>query len=167
MCLQNFEKQLLTSSCLSVCLSVRQSPWDKSAPTGWNCVIFVYFSKICQENTSFIKVWQEQRLLYNGDQYIFSIISWSVPLRMRNVSDKGRRENRKKHILCSITFFFRKSCRLWDHVEKYCSAGQATIWRMHISCCIPKNTHTHTLRICNVTALLLQQWLHERASIFR
>ena len=23
-------------------------------------------------------------------------------------------------------FFFRKSCRLWDNVEKYCTAGQAT-----------------------------------------
>jgi len=22
--------------------------------------------------------------------------------------------------------FFRKSCRLWDNVEKYCRAGQAT-----------------------------------------
>jgi len=32
----------------------------------------------------------------------------------------------KTHILCSITyFFFRKSCRLWENVEKYCTAGQA------------------------------------------
>jgi hypothetical protein len=29
------------------------------------------------------------------------------------------------HILCSKKFFFpRKSCRLWDNVEKYCTAGQ-------------------------------------------
>jgi len=35
---------------------------------------------------------------------------------MRNVSDKICR---KKHILCSITFF-RKSCRLWDNVGKKC-----------------------------------------------
>jgi len=25
----------------------------------------------------------------------------------------------KTHILYSITFFFQKSCRLWDDVEKY------------------------------------------------
>ena len=31
----------------------------------------------------------------------------------------------KTHILCSVTFF-RKSCRLWDNVEKYCTAGQGT-----------------------------------------
>ena len=34
-------------------------------------------------------------------------------------------EKIKTHILCSVTFF-RKSCRLWDNVEKYCTAGQAT-----------------------------------------
>jgi hypothetical protein len=34
-------------------------------------------------------------------------------------------EKIKTHILCSITFF-RKSCRLWDYVEKYGRARQAT-----------------------------------------
>jgi len=31
----------------------------------------------------------------------------------------------KTHISSSETVF-RKSCRLWDNVEKYCRAGQAT-----------------------------------------
>jgi hypothetical protein len=31
----------------------------------------------------------------------------------------------KTHVLCYVTFF-RKSCRLWDNVEKYGTAGQAT-----------------------------------------
>jgi hypothetical protein len=31
---QNFERWLLASSCLSVCLSVRPSAWNNSAPTG-------------------------------------------------------------------------------------------------------------------------------------
>jgi len=30
------------------------------------------------------------------------------------------------HILCSLIFFPRKSCRLWDKVEKCCRAGQDT-----------------------------------------
>jgi hypothetical protein len=34
-------------------------------------------------------------------------------------------QNIKTHILCSITFFPRKSCRLRDHVEKYGRARQA------------------------------------------
>jgi len=50
-------------------------------------------------------------------------------------------EQNKAHILCSITFFFpRKSCRLWDNVEKHCWARQATdgniIWRMRFTCWI-------------------------------
>ena len=36
---------------------------------------------------------------------MFLIISHSVHLRMRNISDKKCRENKKKHNLCSITSF--------------------------------------------------------------
>jgi len=36
-------------------------------------------------------------------------------------------EKIKTHILFSIYFlFFRKSCRLWDNVEKFCRDKQAT-----------------------------------------
>ena len=55
----------------------------------------------------------------------------------------------RTHILCSITFFFL-ILPLWDNLEKYCTAGEATddnIWRMRIACWIPKATDT--LRICN------------------
>jgi len=34
-------------------------------------------------------------------------------------------EKIKTHILCSVTSI-QKSYRLWDNVEKYCRAGQAT-----------------------------------------
>ena len=37
---------------------------------------------------------------------------------MRNVADKIV-ERLKTHILCSGTFFFRKSCPLGDNAEKY------------------------------------------------
>jgi len=33
-------------------------------------------------------------------------------------------EKIETHILYSV-FFFRKSCRLWDNLEKYCRAGQS------------------------------------------
>jgi hypothetical protein len=59
-------------------------------------------------------------------------------------------EKIKTHILCSIKFF-RKSCRLWDNVEKYGTARQATddniIRRMRFECRITKATDT--LTICN------------------
>jgi len=43
---------------------------------------------------------------------------------MRNVSDKVV-EKIKTHILCSITFFFRKYFYLWDNIERvlYSLAG--------------------------------------------
>ena len=46
---------------------------------------------------------------------------------MRNIAKKKLLEEIKTHILCPVTlFFFRKSCRSWDNVEKYCGAGRAT-----------------------------------------
>ena len=39
-------------------------------------------------------------------------------------------EEIKTHVLYGVTFFFRKSCLLWDNVEKYCRAGQATVDNM-------------------------------------
>ena len=52
----------------------------------------------------------------------------------------------KKHILCLIIFFFRKSCLLWDYVGKYCRAGspQMTVWRMRIAYWIPKAANTYS-----------------------
>jgi hypothetical protein len=47
------------------------------------------------------------------------IISGSVLLRMRNISDK-------KTSFKLNNFFFRKSCRLCNNVKEYCRAGQAT-----------------------------------------
>jgi len=52
----------------------------------WN-LKFGYFLTFCQENASFIKIWEEWRELYMKANIQF-IISRSVLLRMRNVSDK-------------------------------------------------------------------------------
>ena len=43
---------------------------------------------------------------------------------------------------------------------------QITIRRIHISRWVPKATHTHSEYVI-LTAFLLQQWLHERASLLR
>jgi len=43
---------------------------------------------------------------------------------MANVSDKISIESQNTHFMPN-NFFFRKSCRLWDNVQKYCRAGQA------------------------------------------
>ena len=79
----------------------------------------------------------------------FFIISCSVLLRMTNVSDENCRRN-QTHILCSITFFFRKSWRLWDNVENYCRVAHATDDSMaHARCVLDNEGYKHTLAICN------------------
>jgi len=56
-------------------------------------------------------------------------------------------EKIKTQVLYSVTFVsFRKSCPLWDYVEKYGRARQVTdddiIWRMRIACWIYKARDT-------------------------
>jgi len=66
------------------------------------------------------------------DLCTFLIISRRILVRMRNVSDRICIE--KKHILCSVNFFQKSYC-LWDNVEKYCRAGQATDYNFaHAHC---------------------------------
>jgi len=54
---------------------------------------------------------------------------------MRNISDRFLEEI-EIHILCPVFFFFRKSCRLWDDVEKYGRAGQAIEGNMAHAHCV-------------------------------
>jgi hypothetical protein len=73
-----------------------------------------------------------------------TISRWII-LRIRNVLDKIV-DKIKTHILCSQTFF-RKTWRLWNNVEKYDGAREATdgnkIWRMRVACWISKAAHAH------------------------
>ena len=58
-------------------------------------------------------------------------------------------EKIKTHFVFNI-FFFRKSYRLRDNVEKYCRAGQATYDNMaHAHCMLDTYGQKHTLRLCN------------------
>jgi len=72
----------------------------------------------------------------------------------------------KSHILCQIKYFYRKSCRLWNNEEKYCRAGQMTIWPIRNACWIQKATNTHSGYVI-IMAFPPQQWMHERASTLR
>jgi hypothetical protein len=74
-----------------------------------------------------------------------------------------------KHIVCSITFFFfRKSCRFWNDVEKCGTARQATedsiIRRMLFACWITKATHTYSERVILIS-FARQEWLRELPSM--
>jgi hypothetical protein len=69
-----------------------------------------------------------------------------------------------------INNFFQKSCRLWDSVEKYGRARQATNdnikRRMQFVCWINKATDRHSEWLIFI-ALPRQQRIHERAPILR
>jgi len=71
-------------------------------------------------------------------------------------------EEIKTHV---SVFFFEKSCRFGDDVEKYFRAGEGhmTIWRMRIACWITKATNTHSQYVI-IIAFPVQQWLQKRAS---
>jgi len=65
----------------------------------------------------------------------------------RQICRETKRENRSKHFIFN-NFFPRKSCLLWNNVEKYCRTEQTTdghiIWRMGIACWITKATDKHS-----------------------
>jgi len=80
------------------------------------------------------------------------VISRSVLLRLRNVSDKSCRENQNSHFVFNPPP--RKSLRLRDNVVKYGTAGQTTddniTQCMRFASYITKTRiQTHTLRIFN------------------
>ena len=79
-------------------------------------------------------------------------------------------EKIKTHILFSAIFFFRKPCRLWDNVEKYCRAWQATDDNVAQAHCtlywITKATNAYSQYVILI-AFPLQQWLQERSSMWR
>jgi hypothetical protein len=93
------------------------------------------------------------------------MISRSVLLRIRNVSDKVCRGN--QNAFCVQFFFlanpavYEKSGEIW-----YSLTEKLTIWRMRIACWIPKTTDTHSEYVI-LFALPQQQLLHARASMSR
>jgi len=144
-CLQNCEKRILASSCLSVRPSV--CPHAKTLLPldgfSWNLILV-----ICRKSVEKI-----QASLKSDKNKGYTFLSRSVFFRMKNVSDKFV-EKLETHILCSITtffYFFRKSCRWQDNVEKYCGYQQVTDDNMaHARCMLDTKGYKYTYRLCNI-----------------
>jgi hypothetical protein len=77
------------------------------------------------------------------------MISRSVRLRMRHVSDESCRESQNTYFVFS-NFFSLEKCavveKMWTNIVEW-SRPQMTTWRLSIACWIPKATNT--LRLCN------------------
>ena len=103
------------------------------------------------------------------DQYTFLIISRSVCLRMRNVSDKSCRQNQNTRIMFNNFFLFFENRAVYEIIWKNIvqpDRPHITIWHMRIACWIPKG-HKHTLRICNTCCFFTATIISRRASMLR
>ena len=84
---------------------------------------------------------------------------------MKNISEKTFRENQNS-IFFAPQLFFRKSCHLWNEVEKYGGAREATddnVIRCMRFACWEINTHSAYVIFI---AFPRQQWCRERASYY-
>jgi len=103
------------NSLRNMCPSVRPSVCMEQLCSHWTDVYeILYLSIFFFENLpgkfKFHSNWTRITGTLYEDQYTF-LISRSILLRMRNVSDKSYRANQKTHFMFN-NFFFRKLCRL-------------------------------------------------------
>jgi len=62
-------------------------------------------------------------------------------------------------------FIYRKSCHLWDNIEKYCRPRQATDGNMaHVFWNLDNWDRRHKLRICNIDCFPQQKLFGENYS---
>jgi len=97
----------------------------------------------------------------------FMIMSRSVLLRMRNVSDKTCIENQNTYFVFSNFFFLENYSVLW---KKCGRVGQVTddnvIRSLHFACCVPKATNAHSEYVILI-AFPLHQLLREPTCVLR
>jgi hypothetical protein len=154
---QSGEKWLLALWCLSVCLSVRPSvslcptAWNNSAPTERMVMksdIWIFLENLLRK---FKFQWNLTEITGTlRDDLCPVMISRSVLLRMRRVSDKPCRENLNTYF--RFNNFLQKIVPLWDNVEKCGTTWQAAddniIQRMRIARLMNKATDINR-ELCN------------------
>jgi len=125
--------------------------------------ILKYFLKICQENSTFIIIWQEYQVLYikTNTHYWSYLAQFFLDWKMLHTKVVNK-------IITHIMFnSFFLSCHLWDKLEKYCSAGQATVDNMkHEHGKLHTYSYKHTLRICNTDCSSIVAWTHLNITLY-
>ena len=98
--------------------------------------------------------------------YIFLIISRTIHLRIKNVSNKCCRENQNTHFMFGNFFFENRYFYevMWKNVVE--QDRLRIIWRMRIECWIPKAKNIHS-QYATLIAFPLQQRLLVGTSIIR
>jgi len=149
----------------------RPSAWNKSVPTGR---IFMKFGTwIIFENLSTFRfhynLTRKTGTLHE-DRYTFLIISRSVLLRIRNVSDKVA-EKITIHVLCSVTFFSSENHALYEIMWKHFAVPgrtRMTLRHMRSACCVPVATHTQSeyLMLCRPCIVIYLRNKNQQHALF-
>ena len=122
-----------------------------------------YFSKICPENLSFIKMWQKPVLYSKTNIHISSysaqfFLEWEI-LQTEFVKDI------KTPILCSVTFVLENRTLCETMWTNRIQTGRPQMTMVHVHCMLDNyaiNTPSEYAILINFS---LQQWLHEGISM--
>ena len=99
-------RKATVSFVMSVRLSPRLHESNRLSLDGFSLnFIFVYFSKICWENLSFIEIWQEKLALYMKSNILFDHISLNS-FQSEKCFRQIRKKNQNTFFCCN--FFFSK-----------------------------------------------------------
>ena len=163
---QNCEKQLLASSCPSVCLSVRPHGTTLLRLGGYSKILYLsIFPKSVEEIQISLKS-DKYNVYLHENPHTFLIISRSALLKMRNVSDKSCRENQNTHFMISYV-----SSKIVPFTRQYEIIPQSfRDQRWQYGACALHAGHnrlqTHTLK-CNTYCFSTQQMLQQRSLMLR
>jgi hypothetical protein len=139
-------------------MKLRMEQFDSHGRIFMKFDIWIFFGKLSIKfefhyNMSRIKATSHE------EQFTFMTISGWILLKMQNVSDKNCRENHNTNF--TLKTFLRNSCRLWDHVEKYCTSRQATddntLRRMRFTCWTSKARDTQSEYVTRI-AFPQKEW---------
>ena len=138
-----------TISLRHVCLSVRSPALMERLGSHWTDVHEIWHLVIFRKSAKKILVLLKAEKNYGYLKWrpvcTYDLISHNFRLQTKIV------EETRTRVLCSITLS-RESRRSWDNVEKYCTVGRATYYkiirRMRIACRITKaRIQTHPQNI--------------------
>ena len=110
----------------------------------WNLILDFFSRKSVEKLQNSLKSDKKNLVLYMKTNTHFFIISHSIILKIRNVSDASFRGNQTTHSVFSKVS--RKSCRFeitWKNTGERMTS-QMTVWRIRIACWIPKITNIHS-----------------------
>jgi hypothetical protein len=153
------------SFVMSVCPSMQMSVCMEQLGSHWTDFHDSWvFLENCWENSGFIKIWHELRVLYmKTNIYFWSYLSHFF-LEWEMFQTKVV-EKIATHVLNSKTFLKNRTVYgiMWKNTVEP-DRPQMTTRRMRITCWIHKATNMHSECVI-LTALPLQQWLHEFSSV--